>query len=98
MISSEVLFKIKTNDDGSLKIKVGIVVHGNRDSDKDLVRGYCAADDMILDLLVISLAVVMRFNLGSADIKGSFIQSGTIQPEVYVRKPKDCHRKQGGVW
>lgn len=98
VISSHVVFKIKTNDDSSLKLKGRIVVHGNRDADRDLVRSDCAAADMMLIRLVISLTTIMGFNLGSADIKGAYMQSGPIQREVYVRPPKDCYRRRGYVW
>lgn len=98
VIASHVVLKIKTNDDGTLKLKRLIVVHGNRDSYRDLVRSDSAADDMILVRLVISLTSLMELNMGTADINGAYMQRGTIQREVYVRQPKDCHRKRGSVW
>lgn len=98
IISSHVVFKVKTNDDGSLRLKGRIVVHGNRDDDKDLVRSDSAAADMMIVRLVISLAAMLGFNLATADIKGAYMQSGPIRREVYVRPPRDCFRKRGVVW
>lgn len=98
IISSHVIFKIKTNDDESLKLKGRIVVHGNRDAEKDMVRSDCAAADMMIVRMMISLATILGFNMATADIKGAYMQSGPIQREVYVRPPKDCHRKRGMVW
>lgn len=98
LISSHVVFKVKTNDDGSLKLKGRIVVHGNRDDDKDLVRSDSAAADMMIVILVISLAAILGFNLATADIKGAYMQSGPIRREVYLRPPRDFYHKRGVVW
>lgn len=98
VISSHVVFKVKTQDDESLRMKARIVVHGNRDADKDSVRSDCASADMMLVRMVISLTTIMGFNLASADIKGAYMQSGPIRREVYVRPPRDCHRRRGVIW
>lgn len=98
VISSHVIFKIKTEDDGSLRLKGRIVVHGNRDADRELVRSDSAAADMMIIRMIISLATILDFNMASADIKGAYMQSGPIRRDVYVRPPKDCHRKRGTVW
>lgn len=68
-----------TNDDGSLKLKGRILIHGIRDADLDLVISDCAATDIILVRLVISLESLMGINFGTADINGAFMQSGPIQ-------------------
>lgn len=98
VISSHVVFKVKSNDDGSLKLKSRIVVHGNRDDERELIRSDCAAADMLIIRLVISLATMLGFNMATADIKGAYMQSGPIQRNVYVRPPRDCSRKRGMVW
>lgn len=46
IISSHVVFKIKTSNDGTLKLKGRMAVHGNPDMDKDLVRSDSAASDI----------------------------------------------------
>lgn len=78
VISSHVVFKVKTNDDGSLELKGRVVVHGNRDSEKDSVRSDRAAADMMIVRTVISLASILGFELATADIKGAYMQSGPI--------------------
>lgn len=98
LISSHILFRVKTNDDGSLRLKGRIVVHGNRDDEKKTVRSDSAAADMMIVRLVASLAAILGFELGTADIKGAYMQSGPITREVYVRPPRDCYRKRGVVW
>lgn len=92
------MFKIKTNTEESLELKGRIVVPDNREANIDLVRSGCAAADMILVRLVIRLAALMGFNMGTAYIKGAYMKIGPIQREVYVRPPKDCYLKRGCVW
>lgn len=82
-------FKVKTDDDGDLKLKRRIVVHGNRDSEKDTVRSECAAADMPIVRLVLSLEAPMGFNFGTADIMGAFMQRGPIRRDVYVRPSRE---------
>lgn len=98
VVSSHSIFKIKTLDDGEIKLKGRIVVHGNRDSEKDLVRGDCASADMLVIRLVIAIGTCLGFLFGTGDIKGAFMQSGPIKRDVYVRPPRDCYRKRGIVW
>ena len=38
VISSHVIYKVKTSEDGSRTLKPRIVPHGNRDSEKDEIR------------------------------------------------------------
>lgn len=71
IISSHVVFK--TKDDGYLILKERIVVHGNRDDEKDLLRSDCAAADMLVVRIVVGLAAILGLNMGKADIKGAFM-------------------------
>lgn len=98
VISSDVVLKIKTKDDESLKIKAQIVVHGNRDTAREKVGSDCAAADMDVIRMVLCMAACLGFNVDSADIKEAFMQSGPIQRSVFVGPPRDCHRKRGMVW
>lgn len=62
-ISSHNVFKIKKVGFRRLKMNGRIFVHGNLDADRALVRETCAAADMILAVLVISLADIIGFNV-----------------------------------
>lgn len=53
---------------------------------------------MLFVRMVISLACMLDFDMATADIKGAYMQSGPVMREVYIRPPKDCHRKRGIVW
>lgn len=97
VIYSHVSFKVK-NDDGILKLKGRFVFHINRDVEKYLIRIDSAAADMKIVRTVVSLAATIGFNLATADIKRKYMQSGLIRREVYVRPPRDCHRRRAFVW
>lgn len=56
VIYSHVIFKVKTNDYGRLKLTGRIFVHGNRDVENDMIRSDSAAADMIIVRTVMSLA------------------------------------------
>lgn len=96
-ISSQVEFKIKKIGFRSLKLKVRIFVHGNRDADRALMRSDCANADMILVVLAIRLAAIIGFNMRTAYMKGSCMQSFPIQRKVHVRPPKELNWKRGLV-
>lgn len=95
VISSHFIYKLKTNDDGSLLLKGRIVVHGNRDAQKDIVRIDSASADIMTVRFVINLSATLGFNLATADIRGAHMHSGQIMRDVYVIPPQDCHRKRG---
>lgn len=54
----------------------------------DLVRSDSVVGDINIFLLVVILAAVMGFNMSTDDIKGGYMQSGTIQRDIYFRPPK----------
>lgn len=74
------------------------MVHGNRDSYKDYIRGNCAAADMLVVILFVAIAICLDFTFGTGDINGAFMHSRLIQREVYARPPRDFFRKRGMLW
>lgn len=48
LIASQVVYKFKYNGDGGLKIRSKMVLHGKKDSEKEFMRNYCAAGDMMV--------------------------------------------------
>lgn len=51
------------------------MVHGNRDNEMDLVRGDCAAAEMLVVSLLIAIGTCLGFTFCTGDIKGDFMQS-----------------------
>lgn len=98
LILSHVVIKIRTNEDGSLKAEGRILVHGNQDAGREVVRSDSAAAGMIQFRLVIGLKTLMDITLGTADIKWSYIQSGSIRREMFFWPSKNCDITRGDVW
>lgn len=77
-ISSHCVLNIKDIDDGSWKYKGLLVLHGHLDAEKNTVRKYFSSAYMSVIRITLLIASRIKFLVGSADIKGAFIQSGPI--------------------
>lgn len=58
VISSHVTYKVKVNDDKSLKLKARIAPHGNEDSLKNELRSDCAMCPPIVIRIILSIAAL----------------------------------------
>lgn len=88
----------KKSDDRSMKLEGHIFVHGNRDADRDQVRADCAAAEMEVIRIILSIGTSVGFYFGYEDIKGVYMKSGPIKRNVYGRPPRECNRKRGIIW
>ena len=95
IITSHVVYKIKTAEDGTRTLKSRIVPHGNRDDDKDSIRKDSATAQLNIIRLLLSLVTFLGFRLATADIKGAYLQSGPIKRAIYVRPPREWYRRHG---
>lgn len=97
IIGSHTVYRVKEDDDGHLKMKARLVLHGNRDKDRFTVRRDSASADLAAVRLLISLSQILKFCIATADIKGAYMQSGPIKRTLFVRPPKKLCQK-GMVW
>lgn len=70
------MYKIKKGEDVTILLKARLVLHGHRNDEKDIIRKYSAASDLLLIRLIISFYTVMNFLIAAADVKGTHMQSG----------------------
>lgn len=98
ILSTHFVFNIKKSEQGHRTLKARLVVHGNRDEDKDDVRKDAMAADMMMTRLVIALGTIMRFTFGVADIKGAFMQSGPAQRDIYIIPPATYRERRRVYW
>lgn len=98
VISSHVVYKLKTEEDGKRKMKARIVPHGNHDDEKDDVRKDSSNASLSVVRLLLSLVTFLGFRIGTADIKGAYLQSGPIKRDIYVRPPRDWSTLRGILW
>ena len=98
VITSHVVYKVKTDEEGTRKMKARIVPHGNHDDEKDNVRKDSSNASLFVVRLLLSLATFLHYRVGTADIKGAFLQSGPITRDIFVRPPREWPSKRGTLW
>lgn len=69
VITSHVLYKVKTNDENSLKMKAGIAPHGNKNSEKLHLKTASAACPPTGIRILLSLATIFKLYLPKIDFK-----------------------------
>lgn len=98
VISSHWVYKIKKATNGTLRLKGRLVLHGNRDDEKDVIRKDSAAADMLIVRIVIAIGTLLGFSFASTDIKGAYMQSGPILRHIYVRPPSGLGFDRNTFW
>ena len=99
VISSHHFFHVKTDgEEGRLKLKCRLVLHGNRDSDKDSVRTDSSTAQFGCIRLLLSVATIFQFAIASLDISGAYLQAGDLGRDIYMRPPKGWTSFIDEVW
>ena len=98
VISSHIVYKIKSDEAAILKMKARLCPHGNRDSGRNYVRKDSATAQFDMIRLMLSIATLLPFRIGLIDIKGAYRQSGPIKRDIYVRPPIEVGEKRGVIW
>lgn len=68
-------------------MKARIVPHGNHGDEKDTARKDSSNASLFVVRLLLSLVTFLGYRIGTADIKGGFLQSGPITRQIFVRPP-----------
>lgn len=98
VITSHVVYKVKTQEDGSRSLKARIVPHGNRDDEKNDIRKDSSTAQLSTIRLLLSLVTFLGFRLTTADIKGAYLQSGPVKRDIYVRPPREWRGPRMTLW
>lgn len=99
VITSHVIYKVKTDEQGKHTMKARICPHGNKDTMKDDIRKDSATAQYDAIRLLLSLTTFLSFRLGAADISGAYMQSGPIKRDIYVRPPREwAPKSRGSIW
>lgn len=89
IVSSHVVYKIRVEDDDSLRLKARISPHGNKDSDtENLWSDFCTCA-LIGIRTVTTVAAVSRWRIVQIDVEMAFHQSEPADRKVYVRPPRE---------
>jgi Reverse transcriptase (RNA-dependent DNA polymerase) len=89
IISSHTLYRVKVADDGKFSLKARIVPHGNRDKEKENIRGDSEVADHTSYRTVLALSAILNLPLFKVDVKAAFLQTGPAKRVVFVRPPSD---------
>ena len=93
IITSHVIYKVKSNDDGTYKMKARIAPHGNKDKEKEQLKtDSCPCPPTGIRMLL-SLATIMKWPVAKIDFKSAFLQTGFAQRDVYVVPPRESRTK-----
>ena len=94
IIGSHTIYKIKSNDDKSLKIKARIAPHGNEDSMKSEMKSDCCICSPTGVRIVLTFAALFGWKVRRDDALTAFLQTGEAQRAVYVVPPKECRDRR----
>lgn len=97
-IINSVLYKLKQNDDSSLKLKARIAPNGNEDELKNVLASDCKTCPPIVLRIVESIAFLFGCKLYKADVKADFFQMGTAGRDIYVKPPKESQMRSTQLW
>lgn len=102
VVTSHVVYKVKTDEERDRKLKARIVPHGNEEDDKDSVRKDSSNAQLSIVRLPLSLFTFLFFSIKTVDIKGAYLQSGPIKRDTYMRPSSGWSSKteyrKGTLW
>lgn len=81
-ISSHTLYRIKTNDDGSYKLKSRISPHHNEDDLRSDLSSDCATCSPAGLINVGSIGSLKKWKVHKANVKSAFLQTGSAARDV----------------
>lgn len=93
VINSHTTYKVKKNDDGTLKLKARIAPHGNEDNLKDILSKDCTTCPPTGLRVLESIVSLHRWKLYKADVTAAFLQTGAADRGVYVRPPTESRMR-----
>lgn len=73
------------------------VLHGNGDRDRYRVRRDSESSDLAVIRMVISIGIMLAFRLGTADVKGAYIQRDLAKGNIVLRPTRE-YKLQGKIW
>lgn len=88
VIGSHALNKIEVLDYGELYCKEIIAPHGNYDKKRSTLKTDSLTCPLIGFCMLLSVPVLMRWNLTKVDVKSAFLQYGEASRDAYVKPPR----------
>ena len=98
IISSHTLYKVKKNDNRSLKLEARIAPHGNEEDLTNVLNKDCSTFPPTGLRILESLASLRGWTVYKADVEADFLQTGEAQRDVYVRPPREKQTRATHLW
>lgn len=89
VIGSHIVYEVKTEEEGTMRLKAIVCPHGSHDNEKDNIRKDSSTAPFVIISLMLALVKCTEDRLGLVHIEGSYLQSRPIQRKMYVRPPYD---------
>lgn len=97
-INRNPLYKVKQEEDETLKLKSRIDPHGNQDIMRLDSNTYCATCPPTDLRIMESIASLNKWTVHKADVTAAFLQTGLAKIDVYVRSPLEIRYKVDYIW
>lgn len=98
IVNSNVLYKMKYNDDKSLKLKAGIAPHGNKDDLKDVLTKDCTTCPPTGIRIIESIVTLNGWTIALGDLKTAFLKTGEAKRSVFVKPPPESKIRCTHLW
>ena len=98
IINSHKIYRVKQNDDESLKLKARIAPHGNEDDLNDFLDKDCATCSPTRIQIVQSVVPLQDWTLYKAEFKSAPLRTGKAHRDLYVRPPRESQMKSSHAW
>lgn len=95
---SQVIYKMKVNDDKSIKMKARIAPRGNEDYYKSEMKSDCSMCSPVVMRIWPSAASLNPGRVHKLDVPTDFLQTGAAQWYVYVILPVYRRDRQTTMW
>lgn len=89
VIRSHVIYKVKKEEEECRRLKARVGADGNQDDLKDFIRSDLPSAIWWVIRLLLCIASLLYFSIGSLDIKAAYMQSCNIQRSLYIRPPRE---------
>lgn len=89
---------IKESNENTLAPKAQLVLNGHRHKDRFSVRRDSLSADLSTVQMVLSIAMVLKMEITTADVRGAYMQLGPTQRAIYSQLPKYICSGQNMIW
>lgn len=92
------LYKVKVNDDASIKLKARIAPHGKEDSMKGQFSSDCTTCSPSGLRILESMSSLMGWKVTRVDTKSAFLQTGKAERDLYFIPPIESDMRTTHLW